>query len=140
MNCPHQQTGFGLAKQAAVLYVAPCLHTVKRRSSTRWHASAVQQSYSIRGIAPSDVPKLALIEQQCKEFAACWSAADIAAELDNSLSRAAVAADVSTDEPLGYIVCWLIAGELQVGVLSAAGSAAPSAAAMSVACITPHWL
>jgi hypothetical protein len=75
----------------------------------------MKHSYSIRSIAPSDIPKLALIEQQCKEFAACWSAADIAAELDNSLSRAAVAADVSTDEPLGYIVCWLVAGELQVG-------------------------
>jgi hypothetical protein len=75
----------------------------------------VQHWYSIRGIAPSDIPRLALIEQQCKEFAACWSARDIAAELDNSLSRSAVAADVVTDEPLGYIVCWLVAGELQVG-------------------------
>jgi hypothetical protein len=75
----------------------------------------VQHRYTIRGISPSDIPRLALIEQQCKEFAACWSAADIAAELDNSLSRAAVAADAMTDEPLGYIVCWLVAGELQVG-------------------------
>lgn len=73
-----------------------------------------QHSYVIRGIDLSDVPKLAAIEQQCKEFSACWSAADIEAELDNSLSRAAVAVDSTSNEPLGYIVCWLVAGELQV--------------------------
>lgn len=85
-------------------------------------AQAVQQrsllqvrgSYNIRGITPTDIPKLVLIEQQCQEFSTCWSAADITAELDNSLSRAAVAADAASDEPLGYIVCWLVAGELQV--------------------------
>lgn len=71
-------------------------------------------SFTIRDIAAPDVPKLALIEQQCQQFSACWSAADIEAELSNSLSRAAVAADAETDEALGYIVCWLVAGELQV--------------------------
>lgn len=74
----------------------------------------IVRSYSIRGIQPTDIPKLVLIEQQCQEFSACWSSADIAAELDNSLSRAAVAADAASDEALGYIVCWLVAGELQV--------------------------
>jgi GNAT superfamily N-acetyltransferase len=72
-------------------------------------------SYSIRAITAADIPVLARIEQQCGEFSACWSAADIAAELDNTaLSRAAVAADAASDEALGYIVCWLVAGELQV--------------------------
>lgn len=77
--------------------------------------SSSSSSYSIRAITASDIPRLARIEQQCGEFSACWSAADIAAELDNTaLSRAAVAAESATDEALGYIVCWLVAGELQV--------------------------
>lgn len=73
---------------------------------------------NIRPIQASDIPRLAEIEQQCGELSACWSAADISAELDNSLSRAAVAtastAGPDSDVPLGYIVCWLVAGELQV--------------------------
>jgi hypothetical protein len=71
-------------------------------------------NFTIRDISAADVPKLASIEQQCREYSACWSAADIEAELSNSLSRAAVAADAETDDALGYIVCWLVAGELQV--------------------------
>ena len=72
-------------------------------------------AFTIRPITASDVPRLAVIEQQCKELgSAGWSSADIEAELGNSLSCAAVAADSSTDEPLGYMVCWLVAGELQV--------------------------
>jgi hypothetical protein len=35
-------------------------------------------------------------------------------ELGKAISRVLVAADSSSDEALGYIVGWLIAGELQV--------------------------
>lgn len=117
-----------LAARAVHLWAA-----VPLPAALGWHSKAPRKaqsmaahqiptvcSYSIRAIASSDIPRLAEIEQQCKEFSACWSGADIAAELDNSLSRAAVAADDSTDEALGYIVCWLVAGELQVRALCAA--------------------
>jgi hypothetical protein len=41
-------------------------------------SSAGQQaSYILRQPLPADVTRLAVIEQQCGEFSACWSAEDI---------------------------------------------------------------
>jgi hypothetical protein len=97
-----------------MLQQVKCCHGRAANAVQRKSLLRVVRSYSIRGIEPSDIPKLVQIEQQCQEFSACWSAADITAELDNSLSRAAVAADTVSNEALGYIVCWLVAGELQV--------------------------
>jgi len=81
---------------------------------TRPRSHHVRNSYLIRPVEGADVAKLAEIEQECKEVSAGWSMADIEAELSNALSCTAVAADSSTNTPLGYIVCWLVAGELQV--------------------------
>lgn len=81
---------------------------------TRCGSNRVRDSYLIRPVEGEDVAKLAEVEQECKEFSAGWGRADIEAELSNALSCTAVAADSTTNTPLGYIVCWLVAGELQV--------------------------
>lgn len=112
---PAPQVQEAKSAMGAAARVAHLTKQQSRRLLAPLHSSSSSSSYSIRAITASDIPRLARIEQQCGQFSACWSAADIAAELDNTaLSRAAVAADAATDEALGYIVCWLVAGELQV--------------------------
>ncbi|WIA33355.1 hypothetical protein OEZ86_006492 [Tetradesmus obliquus] len=85
----------------------------KRSAAISSCSSTQQASYRLRPPLATDVPKLAAIEQLCGEFSANWSTADIQDELGKAISRVLVAAD-SSDEALGYIVGWLIAGELQV--------------------------
>ncbi|WIA13208.1 hypothetical protein OEZ85_006800 [Tetradesmus obliquus] len=85
----------------------------KRSAAISSCSSTQQASYRLRPPLATDVPKLAAIEQLCGEFSANWSTADIQDELGKAISRVLVAADSSSDEALGYIVGWLIAGELQ---------------------------
>ncbi|KAF6253897.1 acyl-CoA N-acyltransferase [Scenedesmus sp. NREL 46B-D3] len=101
-----------LAWQMQSYTVHSCKRNVRvdnARGGTGQHAS-----YTLRPPLPTDVPRLAAIEQQCGELSAQWSAADIEDELNKGISRVLVAADDSSGDALGYIAGWLVAGELQV--------------------------
>lgn len=80
--------------------------------SSSFDKQKMEKSFSIRPISIHDIPKLALIQQQCQ----LSLATNIEEELNKSFSRTATATDIVSIEPIGYIICWLIADELQVSL------------------------
>lgn len=111
------------------------------------------------------MPRLAAIEQLCGVLSAGWDAAQIQvrracawrwlllapcccwfppaelpalhlqAELGRDVARVLVAADAASDTALGYIVGWLIAGELQARCRCSRGQGNLAAAA----CLSLQW-
>lgn len=68
--------------------------------------------YTIRPLSLQDIPTVAHIEQKSRPTP--WNTKQFTDELTNDNSRPLVLVDNATDQPIGYLIAWLIAGEIQI--------------------------
>ena len=92
--------------------------TRQRQSSPKWRFvddSAQVCGFIIEPMRRSDFPEVLAIER--RSFASPWSRAAFEAEMEKtyaSLSVARLMGDGEGHPVLGYLCCWLVAGEIQI--------------------------